>query len=121
MATKMGRYVDLSQAVTFSYYDEEREEWRSKKGTIEDLLDDLCDSYTITDAVPSNLTEDGVLVVTVDDLDPIMRVFLKQRGTGNFSLLIMGGVTPSPCDACKYWPPSSGDGKPCTVCPAEGR
>lgn len=50
--TKMGRYVDLSQAVTFSYYDEEREEWRSRRGTIEDLLDDLCDSYTTTDAVP---------------------------------------------------------------------
>ena len=66
MATKMGRYVDLSQAVTFSYYDEEREEWRSKKGTIEDLLDDLCDSYTITDAVPvvhgywKAVTDDGI-------------------------------------------------------------
>lgn len=27
----------------------------------------------------------------------------------------------SPCDACKYAPPSSMDGKPCAVCPAEGR
>lgn len=27
----------------------------------------------------------------------------------------------SPCFLCKYSPPSSGDGKPCTVCPAEGR
>ena len=25
----------------------------------------------------------------------------------------------SPCDACKYNPPGSGDGKPCTMCPAE--
>ena len=24
-----------------------------------------------------------------------------------------------PCDVCKYNPPSSGDGKPCTMCPAE--
>ncbi len=24
----------------------------------------------------------------------------------------------SPCDVCKYSPPSSFDGKPCTVCPA---
>jgi hypothetical protein len=27
----------------------------------------------------------------------------------------------SPCDVCKYNPPSSMDGKPCTMCPAEGR
>ena len=24
----------------------------------------------------------------------------------------------SPCDVCKYNPPSSGDGKPCLMCPA---
>lgn len=24
----------------------------------------------------------------------------------------------SPCDVCRYNPPSSGDGKPCTMCPA---
>lgn len=27
----------------------------------------------------------------------------------------------SPCDLCRYNPPSSGDGKPCTICPAESR
>jgi hypothetical protein len=26
---------------------------------------------------------------------------------------------PSPCDVCRFNPPSSGDGKPCTMCPAE--
>ena len=26
----------------------------------------------------------------------------------------------TPCDICRYNPPSSGDGKPCTQCPAEG-
>lgn len=24
----------------------------------------------------------------------------------------------TPCDMCRYNPPSSGDGKPCTMCPA---
>lgn len=24
----------------------------------------------------------------------------------------------SPCDVCKFYPPSSGDGKPCSICPA---
>lgn len=27
----------------------------------------------------------------------------------------------SPCDLCRFNPPSSFDGKPCTMCPAEGR
>ena len=26
-----------------------------------------------------------------------------------------------PCDMCRYAPPSSMDGKPCTVCPAVGK
>lgn len=25
-----------------------------------------------------------------------------------------------PCDVCRYNPPSSRDGKPCTMCPAQG-
>lgn len=27
----------------------------------------------------------------------------------------------TPCDLCKYNPPGSGDGKPCTMCPAVGK
>lgn len=27
----------------------------------------------------------------------------------------------SPCDLCRFSPPGSGDGKPCTMCPAEGK
>ena len=27
----------------------------------------------------------------------------------------------TPCDLCRYNPPGSGDGKPCTMCPAMGR
>ena len=26
-----------------------------------------------------------------------------------------------PCDMCKFNPPSSGDGKPCNVCPAQAK
>lgn len=26
-----------------------------------------------------------------------------------------------PCDFCRFGPPSSGDGKPCTICPAEAK
>ena len=30
-------------------------------------------------------------------------------------------LNPGPCDYCRFSPPSSGDGKPCTMCPAEKR
>lgn len=30
-------------------------------------------------------------------------------------------IEPNPCDLCIYNPPSSSDGKPCTMCPSEGR
>lgn len=26
-----------------------------------------------------------------------------------------------PCDLCRFGPPSSGDGKPCTICPADAK
>lgn len=36
----------------------------------------------------------------------------KMSGTQNERL--------TPCDVCRFYPPSSGDGKPCCICPAEG-
>ena len=27
----------------------------------------------------------------------------------------------TPCHVCKFNPPSSGDGKPCSICPAQGK
>ena len=35
--------------------------------------------------------------------------------------IIMEQEPKSPCDVCRYNPPSSADGKPCTICPATER
>ncbi len=35
--------------------------------------------------------------------------------------MILGVASLTPCDACRFNPPSSKDGKPCSICPAEGR
>ena len=35
--------------------------------------------------------------------------------------MILEVASLTPCDACRYNPPSSTDGKPCSMCPAEGR
>ena len=43
----MGRYVDLDERVTAQFYDEECEEWTMQTCTIEDVLDSVCDEYTV--------------------------------------------------------------------------
>lgn len=43
----MSRYVDLSERVTATYYDEQYEEWDHHTVTIEDVLNEVCDDYTV--------------------------------------------------------------------------
>ena len=43
----MAEYVDLSERVTATYYDDEHEEWSQKTVTIADVLDFVCDDYTV--------------------------------------------------------------------------
>ena len=40
-------YADLSEVVTTTCYDEEHEEWTIKTTTIGDVLDSVCDDYTV--------------------------------------------------------------------------
>ena len=39
--------VDLAEEVTATFYDEEHEEWTQQTVTIADVLDSVCDEYTI--------------------------------------------------------------------------
>ncbi len=39
--------VDLAEKVTATFYDEEHEEWTQQTVTIADVLDSVCDEYTI--------------------------------------------------------------------------
>ena len=41
------------------------------------------------------------------------------RGAPTFEAVPV--VQGSPCDLCRYAPPSSFDGKPCAMCPAEAK
>lgn len=45
----------------------------------------------------------------------------NQYDMDRLAIEALPSAQPSPCDMCRYAPPSSMDGKPCTVCPAEGR
>lgn len=44
--------VDLSERVTATYYDDEHEEWSQKTVAIFDVLDSVCDDYTVIEAEP---------------------------------------------------------------------
>lgn len=62
-----------------------------------------------------------------DELDALQKTLQKQAGDKPVILLpyycdiVKPPVQLTPCDVCRYNPPSSTDGKPCSVCPAEGR
>lgn len=43
----MSRCVDLDERVTAQFYDQEYEEWTMQTVTIEDVLDSVCDEYTV--------------------------------------------------------------------------
>ena len=45
----MPKYVDISQIVSATYYDEENQEWSQKTVTIEDVLCSVCDEYEIAE------------------------------------------------------------------------
>lgn len=51
----MAEYVDLSERVTATYYDDEHEEWSQKTVTIADVLDSVCDDYTVLPSAQPDL------------------------------------------------------------------
>ena len=44
---QMAEYVDLSERVTATFYSDEYEEWTQKTVTIADVLNAVCDDYTV--------------------------------------------------------------------------
>lgn len=52
--------VDLSERVTATYYDQEHEEWTKHTVTIADVLDSVCDDYTILPYVQPTIDAEPV-------------------------------------------------------------
>ena len=58
--------VSLSETVTATYYDEEYEEWSQKSVTIRDILDSVCDEYTVLPSAQSErLTDDDFETIRI--------------------------------------------------------
>ena len=45
----MGKYVNLSERVTATFYDEQNEEWTQQTVTVADVLDSVCDDYMVVE------------------------------------------------------------------------
>lgn len=56
----MRRFVDLDERVTAQFYDQECEEWTIQTVTIEDVLDSVCDEYTVLPSVQPAADDDLV-------------------------------------------------------------
>ena len=48
--------VSLSEKVTATYYDEEHEEWSRENVTVRDVLDSVCDEYTVLPSAQPEIT-----------------------------------------------------------------
>lgn len=53
----MAKYVDLSERVTATFYDQEYEEWTQQTVTIADVLDSVCDDYTVLSSAQPEQTK----------------------------------------------------------------
>ncbi len=64
--------------------------------------------YIDADALLKYIDEQARLYGITTSNKLIFTAFVEKAPTVNLS----------PCDVCAYSPPSSGDGKPCSMCPA---
>ena len=53
----MAEYVDLSERVSATFYSDEYEEWTQQTVTIADVLDSVCDDYTVLPSAQPDLDE----------------------------------------------------------------
>lgn len=58
---RMSRYVDLDESVTAQFYDQEYEEWTMRTVTIEDVLDSVCDDYTILPSAEDTISRQAAI------------------------------------------------------------
>jgi hypothetical protein len=99
---KNGRYVDLSEVVIGTYYDDEYEEWIEKTVTVEELLDTACDDYTVVE-MPSAQPE-RIQNNTVHLCDSCQYTYVTCPSHGNDAVFGDGKGDDNICACNKYLP-----------------
>lgn len=77
----MSRCVDLDERVTAQFYDEECEEWTMQTCTIADVLDSVCDEYTVLPSAQPSATDTNVGGNLIDRQAVVLALDrIKMRG-----------------------------------------
>lgn len=101
----MNRYVSLDEKVTAQFYDEEHEEWTMQTVTIEDVLDSVCDEFTVLQYREQNILDDGTLTITVQHgmLSKANRVIVDEVGTKFCKMMYQEEPQIIRCEDCKHY------------------
>ena len=96
------------------------------------LISDIYDAVNHLESVTINDTPDEIKVTNCNDMISrqalLRQIDIDADGEPGYygdtwkfidTIKMMPSAQPEPCDVCRYNPPSSMDGKPCTMCPAE--
>lgn len=75
-------YVALLEKVTTTFYDDEHEEWTQKTMTIADVLDSVCDDYTV---IPSAQPEQTKMIKEI-------REWINSGNRGNADYFIVDKI-----------------------------
>lgn len=90
----MSRYVDLDERVTAQFYDQEYEEWTMRTVTIKDVLDNVCDEYTV---LPSAQSEQKAGKTLAEEVERIKReitdIFAEQMSVQPGYWIVKEGET----------------------------
>lgn len=123
------KLINADTVVHWQSYDDETESYPEHTGTIAEFLDAMTDEGCpeSVDALPSVLQEAiRRIEKKVDEVYGFPKTEYAEGYVNACKAVIkmlkrLSPMDTAPCGVCKYVPPSSGNGKSCAICPAEGR
>lgn len=93
-----------------------REQAGEKQEEFGEMIFLLQNDISLSDISLYSIYEDGRIKPTVDTIAAIAKHY---NVSADYLLGLTDKKAKTPCDLCRYAPPSSLDGKPCCMCPVE--
>lgn len=93
-----------------------REQAGEKQEELGEMIFLLRNDISLSDISLYSIYEDGRIKPSVDTIAAIAKHY---NVSADYLLGLTDKKAKTPCDLCRYAPPSSSDGKPCCMCPVE--
>ena len=84
-------------------------------------MSDLISRQAAIEAIEFGITHAKAINKSTGEVMELFRESNQELMTAAGRINALPSAQPTPCDVCRHNPSSSMDGKPCCVCPAEGR